>query len=69
MGVGFGYPFVKLMFGFTKIYSYTHYPTLSTDMVQDVKSDKKQFNNNVSKLKQAKLVYYNILIKFYKWCG
>ena len=40
MGVGFGYPFVKLMFG-TKIYSYTHYPTLSTDMVNDVKSDKK----------------------------
>ena len=28
MGVGFGYPFVKLIFG-VKIYSYTHYPIVS----------------------------------------
>jgi hypothetical protein len=32
MGVGFGYPFVKLLFGI-KIYSYTHYPIVSLDMV------------------------------------
>ena len=32
MGVGFAYPFVSIFFG-VKIYSYTHYPIVSTDMV------------------------------------
>jgi len=35
MGVGFGYPFIKLLFG-PKIYSYTHYPIVSYDMLQVV---------------------------------
>jgi alpha-1,2-mannosyltransferase len=68
MGVGFGYPFVKILFG-AKIYSYTHYPTMSTDMLNDVRSEKAQFNNKNTHLKQVKLAYYNILILFYKWCG
>jgi alpha-1,2-mannosyltransferase len=36
-GIGFAYPIVKLMFG-PKIYSYTHYPTVSEDMVKTVTS-------------------------------
>lgn len=35
MGVGFAYPFVKLLFG-CKIYSYTHYPIVSNDMLKTV---------------------------------
>jgi len=35
MGVGYAYPFVKLLFG-PKIYSYTHYPLVSYDMMRDV---------------------------------
>ena len=33
MGVGFGYPFIKILFG-AKIYSYTHYPIVSNDMLK-----------------------------------
>jgi len=32
MGVAFGYPALKLLFG-CKIYSYTHYPFVSNDML------------------------------------
>jgi len=68
MGVGFGYPFVKILFG-SSIYSYTHYPTMSTDMINDVESEKKQFNNKNTNLKQLKVLYYKMLIRFYQWCG
>ena len=33
IGVGFSYPLVKLIFGLP-IVSYTHYPTISTDMLK-----------------------------------
>ena len=33
MGVGFSYPLIKLIFGL-KIVSYTHYPTISSDMLK-----------------------------------
>ena len=32
IGVGFAYPLVKIVFGL-KCISYTHYPTISTDML------------------------------------
>jgi alpha-1,2-mannosyltransferase len=35
MGVGFAYPFLKWFFG-VPIYSYTHYPIVSSDMLKDV---------------------------------
>ena len=57
MGVGFGYPFVKVLFG-VKIYSYTHYPIVSLDRV-----------DNNTKGSKAKQIYYHILIMFYKLCG
>jgi alpha-1,2-mannosyltransferase len=37
MGIGYAYPFVKLFFG-PKLYSYTHYPLISNDMMNDVTS-------------------------------
>lgn len=38
MGVGFAYPFIKWFFG-VPIYSYTHYPIVSSDMLNDVQSE------------------------------
>lgn len=35
MGVGYAYPLVKLFF-WPQIYSYTHYPLVSYDMMRDV---------------------------------
>ena len=35
MGIGYAYPFVKLFFS-PQIYSYTHYPLVSYDMMRDV---------------------------------
>lgn len=35
MGVGFSFPFLKLFYGL-KIYSYTHYPFISRDMIETV---------------------------------
>jgi alpha-1,2-mannosyltransferase len=35
MGVGYAYPIVKLFFG-PQLYSYTHYPLVSYDMMRDV---------------------------------
>ena len=38
MGIGYAYPFIKLFFGGSniKLYSYTHYPLISNDMIKDV---------------------------------
>ena len=33
IGVGFAYPLVKVFFG-VKVVSYTHYPTISSDMLK-----------------------------------
>jgi alpha-1,2-mannosyltransferase len=70
MGVGYAYPFIRLLFG-CKIYSYTHYPIISSDMIKTVSEGTQQFNNkDVSPLKSSvKQVYYQILIFFYKWAG
>ena len=61
MGIGYAYPFVKLFFG-PKLYSYTHYPLISNDMMNDVTSGLAQYNNRKeiagSKLmSEAKRVY------------
>ena len=54
MGVGFGYPFVNLLYGIS-IYSYTHYPIVNYDMLKGASP--------------AKQVYYSYLIVFYQLCG
>jgi alpha-1,2-mannosyltransferase len=48
IGVGFAYPLVKLVFGL-KIVSYTHYPTISSDML--AQTDSVQFNNRTTGIK------------------
>jgi len=71
MGVGFSYPLIKLLFG-TKVYSYTHYPFISRDMLATVQSGKAQYNNkNADNLvkKNIKLAYYWVIYWFYKFCG
>ena len=70
MGVGFSYPFLKIFCGM-KVYSYTHYPFISRDMIQTVRSNKDQYNNNATSgvKKQVKLLYYWVIYFFYKLCG
>lgn len=36
VGVGFAYPLVKILFG-VKVVSYTHYPTISEDMLKQTR--------------------------------
>jgi alpha-1,2-mannosyltransferase len=67
VGVGFAYPAIKVLFG-VKVVSYTHYPTISSDMLKQTES--KSFNNKQSGLfAKGKKVYYYILIQLYKICG
>jgi alpha-1,2-mannosyltransferase len=73
MGIGYAYPFVKLFFG-PKLYSYTHYPLVSYDMMRDVIAGKSQFNNREdiasSKFKSTiKKLYYVLLTYLYSFCG
>lgn len=45
-GLAFTYPIVKI-FTSSQVMSYTHYPTISTDMLQRVRNRCTQFNNDV----------------------
>lgn len=56
IGVGFGYPFVKLLCPFTKVVSYTHYPFIQTDMIHE-------------ELPRYKFHYYNVMLWLYKTVG
>ena len=44
-GHAFTYPVVKLLTGAT-VLSYTHYPTISTDMLQRVREQRATYNND-----------------------
>ena len=69
IGVGFAYPLVKTLFG-CKVVSYTHYPTISSDMIKQI--DTNQFNNQVAGnpiLKMGKRIYYWGLMLAYGQCG
>ena len=73
MGIGYAYPFVKLFFG-PKLFSYTHYPLVSYDMMRDVINGVSQFNNRREIAESAiksnlKKVYYVILTYIYSFCG
>lgn len=73
MGIGYAYPLVKLFFG-PQIYSYTHYPLVSYDMMRDVINGVSQFNNRKeiagSKLmSNLKKVYYVLLTYIYSFSG
>ena len=69
IGVGFAYPLVRTLFG-CKILSYTHYPTISSDMLKQVNTN--QFNNkhaNNPVLRLVKGIYYRLLMCLYSVCG
>lgn len=69
MGVGFSFPFLKIFCGM-KVYSYTHYPFISRDMIETVRRNKDQYNNQATGVKKhVKLFYYQIIYYFYKLCG
>lgn len=69
VGIGFAYPLVKVMFN-PKIVSYTHYPTISSDMLNQTTLN--QFNNkyaNQPTFSLFKRVYYQLLMTLYSRCG
>jgi len=72
LGVACAYAAVKILFG-CRIASYTHYPMISTDMLNQIGSGA-QFNNSEaiersSLFKTVKRVYYHLLMFTYKICG
>ncbi|GAA5960593.1 hypothetical protein JCM3765_005868 [Sporobolomyces pararoseus] len=71
MGYSFTYPLVKYLCRIP-IASYTHYPTISTDMLERVSNRQAGHTNAslVSKssfLTQLKLIYYRLFASAYKW--
>jgi len=70
VGVGFAYVLVSVLYG-RRIMSYTHYPTISSDMLKQI--DTNQFNNQFANsgphVKFAKRIYYHILTIAYKLFG
>jgi len=72
-GFAFSYPVARWI-GWCKVVSYTHYPTISVDMLNVVRNRRAQFNNSGSVassfvLTHLKLTYYKIFSAIYGWCG
>ena len=73
IGFAFTLPYFKYLGG-SSTCCYVHYPTVSTDMLQKVKSQKGDFNNdtkisNSIFLTNLKLIYYNIFAYVYGCAG
>ncbi|GAA5801088.1 hypothetical protein HPULCUR_006530 [Helicostylum pulchrum] len=73
MGYAFTYPLVHY-FTQVKIATYTHYPTISSDMVNRVYERRAAHNNDARLASSAiwstgKLIYYRIFAKVYGFCG
>ena len=73
MGAAFTYPLAKLLCG-CHIVAYTHYPIISTDMLQQVRDQRPNHNNSYSistsiSISAAKLVYYKIFAHAYTFVG
>ena len=71
-GYAFSYPIAKLAGG--KVMTYTHYPTISTDMLKVVEEGKVAINNNSriahnKVLSTIKLIYYKIFAFMYYLVG
>lgn len=72
MGYAFTYPLVRYLCK-TPIASYTHYPTISTDMLRRVQSREAGHTNTSSVAKSSvltymKLLYYYIFSELYSMC-
>lgn len=73
MGFAFAYPVFSLL-GSCVVLSYTHYPVISTDMLERVQSRRPSHNNsetiaNSAALSWAKSSYYQLFAKAYGWVG
>lgn len=73
IGLGFTYPVAKY-FGGCKILSYTHYPTITSDMINLVEERKEAHNNSgkIAKshvLTKLKVLYYKMFAVIYRLCG
>ena len=73
MGYSFTYPLFKLVAG-CRVACYTHYPTISSDMLHAVSSSSASFNNRSSiasspLLTRGKLLYYRLFALAYGRCG
>ncbi|KAL3685039.1 hypothetical protein R1sor_003061 [Riccia sorocarpa] len=71
-GYAFTYPLARL-FGCVVV-CYTHYPTISSDMLRRVQMRTSIYNNNsrIAKsnlLSTAKVLYYRIVARLYGWAG
>ena len=71
-GLAFCYP-VAWVFG-CSILSYTHYPTMSYDMIDRVRNRVSMYNNNAAVannpiLTFVKLIYYQFFLFVYGFCG
>jgi alpha-1,2-mannosyltransferase len=72
-----GYAFTYPLFAYianVPVSCYTHYPTISSDMLRRVGQQNASYNNShlISKsvlLTNCKLIYYRFFAKIYSWCG
>ncbi len=72
-GYAFTYPLARYLAG-CRVASYTHYPTISSDMLQRVVEQRPTYNNDerIAKSKAttlAKWIYYKIFARFYSAAG
>lgn len=56
-----------MLFGCTVI-SYTHYPTISTDMLHRVETGRIMYNNT-GRFRQLRIIYYKLFAHLYGICG
>jgi alpha-1,2-mannosyltransferase len=72
-----GYAFTYPLFYYianVPVCCYTHYPTISTDMLEAVSQQHPAFNNRTiisssRLLTKLKMIYYKIFASLYSWCG
>jgi alpha-1,2-mannosyltransferase len=72
-GYAFTYPLFYYL-GNVPVCCYTHYPTISSDMLQRVQDQSHSYNNRqlISRsplLTRVKLVYYKLFARLYSLCG
>ncbi len=73
MGYAFTYPLFRYLASIP-VLAYVHYPTISTDMLEQVRERRPTYNNrrlvaNSSHVSQIKLIYYRLFAYLYGWCG
>ncbi|KAL3230796.1 GDP-Man:Man(3)GlcNAc(2)-PP-Dol alpha-1,2-mannosyltransferase [Nakaseomyces bracarensis] len=65
MGYPFGYPVVKFFTGLP-IITYTHYPVISSDMLEKLELE---IEKSPSKTGTAKLIYWKLFMRWYRFVG